>query len=107
MNSNASTVNLSCRNPFKMNESLIIYDQSSDEELADIEGEKISEEFSEDGFDQDCTSLRDEGFIVNMEDILSDTSYSDEDRENKRLQERLFKKENYNKLKQRRQEMVR
>lgn len=45
---------ISCRNPFKMDEIHIRYDQDSDEELADLEGEKISEENPDSDQESQC-----------------------------------------------------
>jgi hypothetical protein len=55
---------LTPRNPFKMDEGLINYDQDSDEEVDDMMGENIDIENADDEQMEEADSLYEDGFIV-------------------------------------------
>ena len=56
-----------------MDEDLIKYDQDSDEELADLEGENLESEEEESDDSDDSI----DGFIVNDDEVMSDTDLDD------------------------------
>jgi hypothetical protein len=89
---------LTGRNPFKMDEDLINYDQNSEDEWNDMLGENLSDE-QESEQDSIAHSAVEEGFIVGDDDF-SDTSFVDSDEANlahKRI-ELILKRENRNRL---------
>ena len=67
---------MNARNPFKMHDQLN-YDQDSEEEWNDLNGENLSEEQVSDQ-DSYAHSAVEDGFIVGDDDF-SDTSFDDED----------------------------
>lgn len=87
-------IELSCRSPFKQDKySLLNYDQDSDEELLDLNGEHLSDEQESDN-DSIAHSAVEDGFIV-ADDDFSETSFemTQSQADHKKI-EKMLKREN-------------
>ena len=68
---------LTPRNPFKMDEDLLNYDQDSEDELADLQGHRLESEGDEEDGSSMANSLLEEGFIVDDDDFGSEASFDE------------------------------
>jgi len=104
---------LTARNPFKKSD-LINYEADSEDEWNDLEGEDVDDDGEEDEDDSDDSGCIRDGWIVDDDEVLSDTSQEDSDFEgrsivktlSKRKQEMGMKRENRRRLEERRNALL-
>ena len=90
-----------------MDPDLLRYDQDSEDEWDDLNGENLSDGLGSENDGSQCQSLIDEGFIVSDDSVLSDTSFCDEDEDASRIRlNKLLKRENIKRLREKRKALV-